>query len=222
MIQFNLLPDVKLEFIKVQRTKRLVITISLVASAVSVVVLLLLLVTVDVFQKKNMSDLTHDIANNEGVLKKTPDLNKILTIQNQLRSLPGMHDQKVVASRLLPFMQQVTPSTATIATMEADFSQNTLAISGQAPSLDVVNTYVDTLKFTTYSTADHSTDGKNAFSNVVLSSFSRSSQNASYAITVSFDPVIFSNTSDVKLTIPPIVTTRSVIGQPTDIFKSSH
>jgi len=51
MIQFNLLPAVKLEYVKAQRTKHLLILISAVSSAVALLVLTLSIISVDVVQK---------------------------------------------------------------------------------------------------------------------------------------------------------------------------
>jgi Tfp pilus assembly protein PilN len=221
MIQFNLLPDVKLEYIRARRTERLVITISILVSAVALFIFLFLIFSVDVFQKKNMSDLSKDIKKYSSQLQSTPDLNKILTIQNQLGSLPGLHDQKYATSRTFAFIQQLTPANATLSDLKTDFTQNTLTFTGQAPSLDVVNTFADTLKFTKYTTSADSSGDKRAFSNVVLSTFSRTSAVATFTITVNFDPPIFSNADDVTLTVPHIYSTRSEVAQPTDIFKQA-
>ena len=186
MIQFNLLPDVKLEYLRTRRTKRMVISGSLLLSAIALVIFLLLLFTVDVFQKKNMNDLNRDIKTYSTQLQGTTDINKILTIQNQLSVLPSLHDQKAAASRTFGYIQQLTPNNATISNLKLDYTQNAVTITGAAPSLDVVNTFTDTLKFTKYSTTDQSVTGKPAFTNVVLSSFSRDSTNASYTITAAF------------------------------------
>ncbi len=98
MIQFNLLPDVKLEYIKARRTNRLVIGTSLIVSSAALVIFILLFMTVNVFQKKNITDLTADIKHGSAQLQSIPELNKVLTIQNQLSVLPGIHDQKAIAS----------------------------------------------------------------------------------------------------------------------------
>lgn len=217
MIQFNLLPDVKLEYIKTERLKQLVVTVSFLASAAALALLIILVLTVDVWQKKSLSDLSNDIATSSKQLRSTPDLSKILTVQNQLGQLTTLHDQKYVDSRLFGYLSQVTPTQATISTMNTDNTQNTMSISGDAPSLDVVNTFVDGLKFTKYTVAG-STESQNAFSNVVLSTFGRSGEGASYTITLSFDPVIFSNANKVTLKVPDIVSTRSVIEQPSALF----
>ena len=54
MIQFNLLPDVKQEYLKAKRTKQLVVLVSIIASATALTVLLLLFISVNVVQKKSL------------------------------------------------------------------------------------------------------------------------------------------------------------------------
>jgi len=100
MIQFNLLPDIKQQYIKAERQKHLIVFISTVASIAAIALLVVLILIVDVWQKKSISDLNGDIKNNTSQLSSTQDLNKILTVQNQLNSLGPLHDKKAVAGRL--------------------------------------------------------------------------------------------------------------------------
>jgi Tfp pilus assembly protein PilN len=202
MIQFNLLPDVKLEYVKAQRTKRLLTLVSIVVSLASLAVLLLSIITVDVVQKKSLHDLNNDVAKYSSQLKSVKDLDKILTVQNQLSTLTSLHDQKPVTSRLFTYISQITPSQASLNKLTVDFTANTLTIGGTAPSLDTVSTYTDTLKGTTYKTGDSSRAAANAFSGVVLSTFGRDDSGATFTITCSFDPVIFKTDSNVTLTVP--------------------
>lgn len=219
MIQFNLLPDIKQEFVKVNRLKRTVIVIAVLVSA-SLLVIFVLLLSWDGLQKKNLSDINRDIATNESQLTSTPNLSKILTIQNQLNSLPALEQQDPVTSRLYGYLSQITPTAATISTFNADFGQHTADLSGDADSLATIDVFADTLKFTTYTVAGKSTTGQKAFSNVVLSAFSTSGADATYTLTFDFDPALFSNANtSVTLTVPPEVTTRSVIDQP--LFKQT-
>jgi len=55
---------------------------------------------------------------------------------------------------------------------------------------------------------------------VVLSSFSRNDNGATYAITMQFDPALFSETSDVTLMVPNI-STRTSSQAGTQLFKKS-
>lgn len=221
MIQFNLLPDVKLEYMKAQSQKRLVVSISTIASIAAVSLFVILLLVVDVWQKKSMSDVNADINTNSSQLQNgTTNLNKILTVQNQLSALATLHNQKPVTSRLFGYITQITPAKAYISTLNVNFTLNTLTITGTADSAATVNTFVDTLKFTTYKTSN-SSQAQNAFTQVVLSSQSITSKSATYTINANFPPDIFSEANDnVTLTVPQIITTRSVTDEP--VFKSGN
>ncbi len=218
MIQFNLLPDVKLEYVKAQRMKRTVITASLITTAASFGIFLLLALTVYVVQRKSLSDLNGDIKQYSTELKNTKDLNKILTIQNQLGALGGLHDRKAVVSRNFSLMQQVTPADVTINELTTDYEQGTIVITGQAPGLNRVNTFTDTLKFATFVTPE--TQQEKAFSNVVLSQFNRNATDTTYTITTSFNPALFSSVDQITLNVPRTITTRSVVEQPASLFQA--
>ncbi len=218
-VQFNLLPDVKIQYIKAHRQKQLVLFISTISVIASVVILILLVSIVFVVQKKSISDLSRDISASSDELQSTPDLTKMLTVQNQLRSLPSLHASKPVASRIFGYMNQSTPSDVSISRLNVDFAQNTMTISGSAASLETVNKFVDTLKFTTFHTESASKDERPSFKDVVLAAFGRDSKGASYSITLAFDPVIFSEAEQVTLTVPNKITTRSQIEQPAALFQ---
>jgi hypothetical protein len=188
--------------------------------AVSLFVLILLAGIIYGVQKKNLNDLNGDIGRYTKQLKDTPDLNKILTVQNQLGSLTALHNKKAVATRLFSYLTQVTPTAASISQLNVDFSQNTISITGSANSLDIVNTYADTLKFTKFKASGSSEEGKNAFTKVVLSQFSRTTSGATYTVTASFDPFIFDSASTINLDVPHIISTRSATEQPTDLFQT--
>lgn len=225
MIQFNLLPDVKLEYIRAERSKRLVVLGSLIVSAVAIGVLLILL-SYSGLQKKHLKDLSSDINRETNSLKSSKDINTILTVQNQLNSLTGLHNTKPAASRLFDYLNQLTPAKITISSFSVDYSLYTITLSGSADSVSSVNQYVDTLKLTTYS-AGKSTDTPNAFSNVVLSSFSlasakgdtKGSSVATYSITAAYDKTIFDITQPIALNVPS-VDTRAQAQNPTDLFQA--
>ncbi|MET1032952.1 MAG: hypothetical protein ABWX94_00450, partial [Candidatus Saccharimonadales bacterium] len=102
-----------------------------------------------------------------------------------------------------------------------DYSLNTLTVAGSTTDLSAVNTYVDTLKFTKYKVKDKN-DEKSAFSKVVLTGFSRDVDSVTYEIGLEFDPVIFSNANEVALVVPQIVTTRSEVAKPTELFQKAE
>lgn len=225
MIQFNLLPDVKQQYIHAKRMKRTAIVISFLIAASSLFIFVMLFLSVHVFQQKHIKNINEDIATTTKKLKNIKDLDKILTIQNQLNSLPALHVQKPVVSRLAGYLSQTTPLKITIGELEVDYDQKTMKIIGTSDSLENVNKFVDTLKFS--KSAEIPADGTAAkenvtkpFSSVVLNAFTRKDQEATYEIIANFDPAIFDNSKNIKLIVPKITTTRSETEKPTQLFKA--
>lgn len=216
MIQFNLLPDIKLDYIKTRRTKRLVVIVSLFAAGVTLTALIIMFLTVQVAQKKHITDLNNDIKSQEKTLSNTTDLNKILTIQNQLNNLPQLQQNKPLTSRLFGYIQQVTPNLAPISSINIDFVANTVIMSGTADSLPTINQFADTLKFATYKTKTVS--NVKPFTNVVTTLAGGDGKTkASYTFAFNIDPVLFQSTDVPELTVPKIISSRSETEKP--IFK---
>jgi Tfp pilus assembly protein PilN len=222
MIQFNLLPDVKLEFIKTQRLKRTVILICQIVGGTALFVLIMMFLLVNVVQKRHLSNLNKDINKYTSELKNTKDIDKILTIQSQLNSLPDLHNKKVVASRLFKYISQLTPAQATMASINIDFVAHKINISGSADNLATVNKFVDTLKFTNFESVDQAVKGQ-AFSSVVLTGFSKGDSSTTYQISTDYNAVIFDSSSDIVLQTPNIISTRSETEKPADdLFKENE
>lgn len=233
MIQFNLLPDVKLQFIKAQRIKRSIITISILLSAAALGLLVLMFFVVNIIQKTHLNNLNENIESISSEIQSNEDVNKILTIQNQLNNLPAVHEDKPSLSKLREYLIAIRPgekvnedaqkAVVSFSNIEMDLSEKTMIISGRADSFRWVNELVDTLKFTKYSV-----DGQevgDAFTDVVLSDFEANEVDeegdklASFEISMSFADDLFDISKDVELIIPNQITTRSVIGRP--LFETS-
>lgn len=192
MVQFNLLPDVKLQYIRVERTKKLVYTIAGLVSVISLALFLIALVSVDVLQKSEMNSAGTSVDKASSQLKGITQVNNIITVQNQLKSLVSLHQNKNITSRIFTYLPQLTPANVSINKLDLDLTKDTMDISGTANSQQDVNTFVDTLKFATYKVASTDTP-KAAFTSVVESGFSITANNISYSISVQYDPKLFAN-----------------------------
>lgn len=220
MVQFNLLPDVKIEYIRANRLKQSLITISCLVAAGSVVVAILLYLGVAVAQKKHLDDLSKDLKITATKLSSTPEIDKIITVQNQLNSLPALHADKPASSRLFGYLTQVTPANITITSANVDFALNTISLSGNAKDLLGVNTYVDTLKFTTFKSDVAKVSDEKAFTKVLLTGFTSGEKGATYKIEFTYNPEIFKNQSIVSLSVPKTITTRSNVSKPNALFEA--
>ncbi|MBI2589282.1 hypothetical protein HYW35_03745 [Candidatus Saccharibacteria bacterium] len=227
-IQFNLLPDVKLQFDKAKRVQNLVFRVATAASATMLGLFLVMLVVVHVVQKSQLSSAAKAQDTLSSQLSNIPNLGQIITIQNQLKTLVGLHQAKHVSSRIFTYLPQVTPSNASIGKLDIDLAGSTMSISGNADSQKTVNTFIDTLKFTTYMVGDQDTP-HSAFTSVVESTFAINATNVSYTLDISFDPQLFANNlldsqdhpQEPKLSVPKLTTTKSGVNDANNpIFKT--
>lgn len=220
MVQFNLLPDVKVDYMKSEKTKRLIMVSAFTLTGLAIFLVVLIFLIVNVFQKNHLSNLDADVKDKTAELRAVPDLDKVLTVQNQLDALSDLHQQKPATSRLAGYLTRITPKEAKISEVSLDYENSTLSIGGSADSLQAINKFADVIKFADYKEGDTT---EKAFSEVVLSNFGVGETNAdgrnTYTLQFKFDPVIFDNTKKVELVVPNIISTRSVTESP-DLFEA--
>ncbi len=223
-IQFNLLPDVKLEYLKAQRRRGRVISICVLISIIAAGIFLFMLLTVNIVQKKQLSDANKSINEAKAKLSSIKNLDQVVTVQNQLQTLVGLHQNKHLSSRIFSYLPAITPTSVNISGISLDFGAGTMSIEGTADSQKTVNTFIDTLKFTTYTIGDSSS--KSAFPSVVESSFSIGQSSVGYTLNVHFDPILFNNNTldsaghvqTPALKVPSLTTTRSVVNAPSNLL----
>ena len=199
MIQFNLLPDVKKEYAKAKKTKRLIMSVSFIVSAGSIAVVLVLFSIVQVAQKQNISDLTTDIKTATNKIKSTENLEQMLSVQNQLKILPELHQAKPETSRLFDYISFVTPQQIKVVSLDFNYPNEKIILQGTADSLASVNKFVDNIKATTHA-LDEETTASPTFSDV-STQLSGDNDKANFKIQLNFDPAIFDNTKEVTMTL---------------------
>jgi outer membrane murein-binding lipoprotein Lpp len=149
-------------------------------------------------------------------LKNTKDIEKMITVQSQLGSIDQLHNDKTINSRLFGYLTQIVPSNVQISDITINLTENTATITGTSDSLISNNVFVDTLKFTKYQLPG-SEEQPQAFSDVVLSTFSVNDKGANFVISLKYDPALFSANSDnIQLILKQEVTTR--LNQPNVLF----
>ena len=239
MIQLNLLPDIKKEYIKAQRTKRTIITIAFIASGISVAIVFLLFTAVYVVQNQALANINKEVEENIAKLQGIEELDKILTIQNQLSALPQLHEEKPQSERLFEYLSIATPNTVELTEstlsytgegIEADVDfedegdgeggSGSIEVTGVANDFKSLNTFVDSLKFATYKAYEKDNDEEptknNAFGAVVISSSDKSNAEGEdggkidFTVVFTFSSDIFDNKYEkVELTVPNITSSVS-------------
>lgn len=131
MIEINLIPDVKQELLKAQRARAVVISASIITSIVAAGIVVLLSVYIFGVQWGRGLYLDGQIDNKSKEFAQIEDLPKILTIQNQLKSIPELNDQKNMETRIFDMTAAITPQGSN----SVSFSQ----ISIGAPEAEVLD-----------------------------------------------------------------------------------
>lgn len=132
--EINLVPEVKLQMIKAQKLRNLVLYVCILVSAVSVGVVVVL------FAIKSGQDIA--MANQDGKLETLSaklmgyeELGDIVTIQAQLEKLSQIQGNKKVLSRVFGAMNVMLPQggdSVQLSDLRLDFTTNVLRIEGQA------------------------------------------------------------------------------------------
>jgi len=209
MIQINLLPDLKREYIKAQQTKHLVVVGAILSILVSVALLILVFLYVQVVQPRHRSNLQHDIDASLQELKAKKDGVKIVTVQGVLEQIPQLQDKKLITSSFFGYFTSFTPKAVSYSEVKLDFTANTLSLTGQAGTLEQTNELANNLKSAnfTYSVKD-ANQSLQPFSRVVFASLGKSEQTASgskpvsFQLNATFNPIMFNEaTKDGKLTV---------------------
>ena len=168
MISLNLLPDVKKDLLRVRRERNLVVSISVVVVGASIGVLLLLSGTLGVLVATKAL-MENGIKNDEQTIKqaqKKKQLDKYITVQNQLKQIGKLKSDQQVYSRLMDYLTQLNPaapnnvqiSSATIeapAGSSGDTSSSssssasadgiTMTIEGKTTNFSALDVYKNTL-----------------------------------------------------------------------------
>lgn len=201
MVQFNLLPDVKKEYIKTKRTKRLIASVSFLVTLSFVTVTVLLFLFVRFVQTKSINDLTDDITSKTNQIKNSDGLVDKLTVQNQLTILTPLHEGKPEVSRVFDFVRFFSPDTAELSELTMDTTDTTMSISGSISTLAEANRLVDNIKAVQFATYDPSENAPeeintNAYE-IIDSTVSSDGEEARFQVDLEYNEDIFDNTKEV-------------------------
>ena len=230
MIQLNLLPDIKKEVIKAQRVRARVMLLSILMVLGAVGFLVMSVLTVYVAQPAYISSIRGGIEKGEAKLKERTDSGKYLTLQNQLSALPGLHENKLVTSRLLdilPIMNPSDPNRVSLSSVTLSSGESSMTLSGKLANYEALNVFVDTLKNArlTYVPSDSEVSTAEAlFSSVRVQSSALvredNAQRVTFVAMVQYSPNLFSNKiSGYTVSIPQISDSKSVDQTTKNLFE---
>jgi hypothetical protein len=228
MIELNLLPDVKKEFIRAQRIRNTVISGAIIVSLVCGGLVALLAVFVYAGQGVIINNLKQQITENHTKLAGQQEINKYLAIQSQLAALDTAAGQRSVYGRVLdalPALNPAAPNNVTLYDFSINKADSSATMSGQAATFEVVNNFKNTLEKSALVYTDSTgkefntplfptvTSGVPALSEVNGKSI------AAFNFTMTFAPEAFDpSNSNIKILVPKLVTSDSDQNAPKELF----
>ena len=139
MIEINLIPDVKLEYLKARMMRNAVISVSIVGGVVMVGVAVVLgLIIAGQLVTQSVQDRT--IKSEGDRLMAIEDIDRMVTIQQQLETIGGQYESRQIHSRLFDVISAINPpnpNNVVISTLKLNPEEKTISIEGSA-----VNGYV--------------------------------------------------------------------------------
>lgn len=132
MIEVNLIPDIKREFLRTKMLRNFVITLSMLIGGASIAVLVILGMVVG-GQSIAEGIQDNEIKNQEKTLLGIEDLDKTVTLQHQLGTIGQMHQDKNIDSRLFNVLSAINPAEqnyAKISNLKYDPSKKTISLEG--------------------------------------------------------------------------------------------
>jgi len=231
MIEINLIPDVKLELLKAQRNRNLVVSGSILTAIASGGVVALLAFYVFGGQGIASFNLDRTITSENQKLTAVNDLSEMLTLQNQLSQLSEKHDSKLIGSRIFDLISTTSPTGKN----EVAVSRIGLSVESKTITLDVeakngyeaLEVYKKTLQGTTF---EYSVDGEKQEPVLVATSITDSDrtfgQDATgspvlrFSVVFEYAPEFFSPSSEKGKIVSPDKqnATDSSKGVPPSIF----
>jgi Tfp pilus assembly protein PilN len=147
MIEINLIPDVKRELLRAQRTRSAVVSVSIITGIIALSVVALLLIYVYLIQGGRHLYLDGQIDDKNKELSSIEDVSKILTLQNQLKQISALNEGKKLDSRVFDMLQSVVPpEQIRVSLVTLDAETTTITVEGRANTYDSVEVFKKTLE----------------------------------------------------------------------------
>lgn len=235
MIQINLLPDVKQEYLRARRMRNTVVSSAIIAGIASGALVVLLLIARGVQVGLEMA-ADSGIKDEYSKLSAVEDLSELVTLQNQLKTIGSQHDNKSMDSRLFRVLQAINPKSPNDVQFTAvvlDPGESLLTLEGVAErGYPAVETFTKTIDNTTieYKLSDDGELTTEAIANKVSigeTSFGQNSQGQRvlrFEVFVDYNELLFSNQAkSLRVQSPDrsVDVTDSRIGVPDSLFTSA-
>lgn len=197
MININLLPNSRLDKIKAAKRQRSISAFTVIAIVIGMAIPVILLI-IWLGQKGVIVLTQRSIDRQTEELGKVENLDRILTVQNQLNALPVLNQQRLYQSTFLALLPKLLP--ANVSLTEIGIVENgTVRVVGAAPSASPIEDFIAIVKRTELFKEN---EFRLAFASVVPNNITPSSEGEStFEVVFTIDPVLLQRSFDEGIRI---------------------
>lgn len=130
MLSVNLLPVEQKSESSRRKLRSLVANISRLLAVVLFAIAAFLYFVTNISQANRIEELQDATDTALIQLQGEPEIDKLLTLQNQLTSIPQLHNSKAVSSRLFDYLDKIVPEDVTLTDVSLDFTGTDAAAGG--------------------------------------------------------------------------------------------
>ncbi|MDO4684461.1 MAG: hypothetical protein Q4B06_02020 [Candidatus Saccharibacteria bacterium] len=215
MIQINLIPDVKLKLIRAQRQRNIVVSVAILVTIITLSMVVLTAIYVFGVQAFRDAAANQEIKKQYDSLRAVEDLDKTITIQNQLTHIDKTHANKQLTSRILNILSVAsakgTDNSVSILTFSFNKQDSSMTVTAQTDvggfeAADVFKKNIEALRIFykpynddgTIPSGNEKLTSVHFASNVVLSSLGTTNsdngdkRSVSFSISFTYAPEVFS------------------------------
>lgn len=231
MIEINLIPDVKRELLRARMLRNTIISLSVLVSIIAIATVTVLGL---IFGGQLAFESTQDtsIKKKYDELMQVADLNKTVTLQQQLTQITAMHEGKKINSRLFDVVRAVNPAAPNnvqFASVKLDPEAKTITMDGSAENgyaaLEVLKKTIGNTRVR--SAAANEDDKGSPLANTIVDGETGFGENTSgkkvlrFSFSFTYPDELFANTKDGVAIVTPtgkVDVTDSRIGIPESLF----
>lgn len=203
MIDVNLLPDSKLKRLKEKRTKQITISLSTLVILGSIGAPVVLFIS-DFALRQAIESKQGNIDKLVKKFENKEDVQRMLTVQSQLKGLPAAEKNRYFASNLLTLIEHTTPPNVSLSSVTVINDEGAFEIEAQASTVAEANNFIESLDAITIIDPDDKERTISPFDGPVVETFSDDNN----------EPVTFSVEGEMNVDLGSVEDIAELITQP--------
>jgi len=188
--RINLLPDIRQAKARAKQRRQTAAAVATILTSLSLGIVVVLFLVVQ-GQRLRIAQLSSQISSRQAQIDSDPDLKKIVTVQEHLKSIPALYAQRVYMTKFFAVLTATDPKDLAITQLAID-PTGVIQIQGTAKSYYSVSKFAEALEEYNVSLGPNASSGNQPFFTNVQIGQTSSDQNVSFTLSATMSPEVTS------------------------------